>query len=59
MNLLSSLLEGRSINYALDRAAIDAEVKQEACKIPSEALLLELFGRTYQEDLEPSKDEKQ
>lgn len=52
MNLLSSLLEGRSINYALDRAAVDAEVKKITTKIPSEALLLEMFGKTYHGDIQ-------
>ena len=49
MELLSSLLEGRSIEAALNRAAVDAEAKPKV--IPSESLLLEIFGTTY----EPSK----
>ena len=49
MELLSSLLEGKSIEAALKRAAVDAEAKPEV--ISSESLLLEIFGKTY----DPSK----
>ncbi len=46
MELLSSLLEGRSIEAALNRAAVDAKAKPE--EISSESLLLEIFGKTYE-----------
>ena len=49
LELISSLMEGRSIEAALNRAAVDAEAKPEV--ISSESLLLELFGKTY----DPSK----
>ena len=52
LELLSSLLEGRSIESALKRAAVDAEAKPEV--ISSESLLLELFGKTYSQE----KDDK-
>ena len=41
-------MEGRNIEAALERAAVDAEAKPE--EISSESLLLEIFGKTYSQD---------